>query len=277
MSVFSDSSADLRDAKWQNCLKFLYTSTHLWCTIGTIFDSSRRCAMASPDATSLCSICHQPVGNPQNMATCPNGHPVHGVPCLKQWYISSGYQEKCPVCSEEYDPAYYGPWFAQIKDEHVNKLKQEDMECKLAEYGNIQRQVEAKNQLKQDLEIVQDYLKKRDYKRASDLAFAILEENPNQSDALFLLGKIFYKMGKYALAVNNLMKLVKASHAYPTGFYYLAKTYEKLGMGDKSAWALERSLHNRPQWESVNCLAVDVGKYSDYEFKIKRRLDSCTE
>ncbi|MHA1730603.1 MAG: hypothetical protein ACTSU5_01600 [Promethearchaeota archaeon] len=220
----------------------------------------------------LCSICHQPVGNPQNMATCPNGHPVHGVPCLKKWYTSNGFRGVCPVCSEQYDPAFYGPWFEQVKEEHTNRLKQEEMERKLAEYGNIQRQVEAKDKLRRDLEEVEGALKRRDFKGVVDLAYEVLDEHPNQPDALFLLGKAFYKMGKLALAVNNLMKLVKVEHNYPLGFYMLAKTYEKLGMGDKAKWALDRSVHTREKWGQVNTLLFEDSKFADYEFKIKKKL-----
>ncbi len=78
-----------------------------------------------------------------------------------------------------------------------------------------------------------------------NILFDVLDhDDPNNEDAKFLLGKVYFLSGRFDLSINTLMRLVKKYYNYPLAFYYLGKSFESVGLDDKALWAYQRSHRN---------------------------------
>ncbi|MHA1819678.1 MAG: hypothetical protein ACTSU2_04375 [Promethearchaeota archaeon] len=195
-----------------------------------------------------CLICHGPIEinfhqetaglNLQgNYARCLNGHAVHLDPCLKNWIIHS---EKCPLCNGDYDPNvinYFKDYIEQVKKEQEIKAKAKEIAQSEPELD------ERKVKIKELLVLASELIKGGKYVEALDKLYEIIDNYDKKDlDALFLIGKANFLRGRYDLAINNFMKLVKMKFDYPLAFYYLGRSYLSLGLPDKTKWAYERGL-----------------------------------
>jgi len=193
-----------------------------------------------------CIICHEEIEiqNDSNIKnyTCPNEHQVHKK-CLQDWLINS---QVCPLCAENYDSniiSEFTGYFNKIKEQKEREnQKKADMELEKV-MNNIADEII----LLEKLEISQNFIKLEEYEKALENLFDLNNENNQNMDVLFMIGKTFYLNKQYDLAVNYLMKLLKNDFNYPKGFYYLGKTYQALGLEDKAKWAFDRvSPEERP-------------------------------
>ncbi len=91
-------------------------------------------------------------------------------------------------------------------------------------------------------------------------------KHPGYLQTLLHIGMINYATGNFAVAVSQLMKLVKIDFKYPLGFYYLGLCYEKIGLPDKAKWAYERSLV--PLQEN----AKEDPKFEPFKLFVEERL-----
>ncbi len=191
---------------------------------------------------SSCIVCHKSAQDSNPFIECPNGHPVHRDPCLKQWFMT-GKEPLCPFCREPY---------------HANVQKFYDdciQERKKCEQKAIEEQAAARSCSdpatidKRDIfPRVQNLINQKKFDPALNLLFDTQEKYPNDPEIAFQLGNTFFVQQKYGLAVNHLMKAIKIEYKQPAAFYLLARSFLALEMPDKAAWAAERALaHMGPE------------------------------
>lgn len=190
---------------------------------------------------------------------------------MRQWFLSSR-TKLCPVCSEAYDLQHHAGVFAKWEETLANQLKQREAAAQQEEYAACQAEQRVRDEMKAKLDVISELISKEQFRAAVDKAFDILDEDETQVDALFLLGKTFYKMGKYALSVNHLMKLVKLDFGYPGAFFFLGRAYDKLELPGKVKWAYQCGLENMHKWAEHNALVVDAASCEDYKQKMESRL-----
>jgi len=186
-----------------------------------------------------CIICHENIEIEESSSiksyTCPNGHQVHRK-CLEDWLVHS---QVCPLCAEKYDSntiSEFTEYFDKIKEQ-----KEQEKQIKAdIELENVISNIADDIILLEKLELPRKLIKQKEFKKALEKLFALIDDNSQNMDVLFLIGKTFYLDKQYALAVNHLMKLIKKDFKYPQGFYYLGKTYQALGLNDKAKWAFDR-------------------------------------
>ena len=186
-----------------------------------------------------CIVCHLTIDeDTDSHFECNNEHPLHKY-CLAEWLMHS---QNCPLCSDPYPQSVID----QFKDykEQKEKEKQEALdeelqkEAKEKMEGAIQKVIFLKF-----IESIEVLSEEEKYDEAIDLLLGVYKENAiddNNSNILFLLGKINFLKGRYDLTINFLFKLVKIRFDYPDGFLYLGKAYEKLNLHDKAKWAFDR-------------------------------------
>ncbi len=186
-----------------------------------------------------CIICHEKIeieeGSNIKSYTCPNGHQVHRK-CLEEWLVHS---QVCPLCTEKYDSntiSEFTDYFNKIEAQ-----KEQEKQIKVdIELEKVFSSIADDIILLEKLELPRKLIKQKEFKKALEKLFVLIDDNGQNLDVLFLIGKAFYLDKQFALAVNHLMKLVKKDFKYPQGFYYLGKTYQALGLDDKAKWAFDR-------------------------------------
>jgi len=237
----------------------------------------------NPNSNSvLCVICYSPIIIGQfgqgsvierDYVGCPSGHIVHRN-CLKQWILKN---KTCPVCHSPYDLNVIN-----IFNSYIEQMKkdQQDAEAKK------QMLVEQQSQLKKDFPRIDPEIedkftrserlfKEGNNTAAMNILWDIIDTNsPNPKDpahlrALLELSKIYSTQGQHALAVTQLMKIVKADFKYPLGFYFLGINYEALGLPDKAKWAYERAVPNLQALEKEN------SQYGEYRKQAEERMKKC--
>lgn len=205
--------------------------------------------------TVSCVICHMQVGLlsfeinsviQREYVGCPNGHIVHRE-CLKKWLI---HNKSCPLCQIEYNVqiiSIFNEYLDQMKKdqqdaaERAKRLKEQE-ELKKKEGPTLDPEQQDKFQRAEKL------AKEKNFSAALNIFWDLAEtlektpKHPGYLKVLLNIGMINYATGNYAVAVNQLMKLVRIDFKYPLGFYYLGLCYEKIGMPDKAKWAYERAL-----------------------------------
>ncbi len=203
----------------------------------------------------------------QNYVGCPNAHLVHRD-CLKKWIIHS---QNCPVCHEKYDIKIiqiFEEYLAQKEaDKHrLEKQKERALDESLNQPEKIDPEFEEKFNRAEGL------AKQQNFQAAMNIYWDILEQkkysqaDPKTLRVILHLGLAYYKMGKYAQCIRQLMKIIKIDYDYPLVFYFLGLTYEQLEMNDKIKWAMERALKNAEKLATTNEV------YSKYVVDIKKRL-----
>ncbi|MHA1732846.1 MAG: hypothetical protein ACTSU5_12950 [Promethearchaeota archaeon] len=217
-----------------------------------------------------CLVCHKPVRPEEERAVCPNGHLVHKSPCLESWYTLSK-RKDCPFCGGEFTGRDVQSWFAEFDREISRKAEVEKKRKRTAEQRKLEELEKVRSKTRAALKEVKDLLEEGRVEEALDAAFALYEANPRDVDAQFLVGRANLALGKYSLAVNFLMKVVKAQSRYPWAYYYLGLAYENLEMPDKARWAFEREGVNFSEFQ--NSLVYEPGEYPSYFRVIADKLD----
>ncbi len=167
-----------------------------------------------------------------NYVTCGNGHFLHIDPCLKMWLLNS---ETCPVCNARYTQ--------QILDKHSKKSQIDELLP--PEVPHDENEVEECMVVLDKLNRAKKLLLEQKYDASLNIIFDILDhDDPNNVDAKFLMGKVYFLSGRFDLSINTLMRLVKRHFEYPLAFYYLGKNFESVGLDDKALWAYQRSFGN---------------------------------
>lgn len=208
------------------------------------------------DGQVSCYICHMKIYTDRNgeincmnenfnYAVCENGHAVHSEPCLKNWLFHS---KNCPVCHAQYTNEILTKFQSIIESEkkiaEEKRIAQLLIEQKAKELENMNK-IEAEKEIKDKIDRANKLIDEHKYGPALNILFDILDNNDaNNLDAKFLIGKTQYLSEKYDLAISNFMKLVKINYDYPLGFYYLGKSFEQIGSRDKAKWAFERAREN---------------------------------
>jgi hypothetical protein len=220
-----------------------------------VFEMVQQLFHQDVDSQTSCYICHMKIfiqksseidglNSPFNYAVCSNGHSVHSEPCLQNWLFHSN---QCPVCHMQYSDSIlskYHPIIEAIKkQEEQKRFQQQAMEQQAKEIQQM-KSMEAEKEIKDKIDRANKLIEGNKIGAALNLLFDIIDNfDANNLDAKFLIGKAQYLSEKYDLAVSNFMKLVKLKFDYPFGFYYLGKSFEKIG-SDKAKWAFERSREN---------------------------------
>ncbi len=185
---------------------------------------------------SSCIVCHKSLQDSHPFIECPNGHPIHRDPCLKQWFMT-GKEPLCPFCREPYR-AEVQKFYTECQKER-NLWEQKAAEMKLSAQARVDLAAKEKGEI---LQRVQNLINQNKFDPALNLLFDTQEKYPNDPEIAFQLGNAFFIQQKYGLAVNHLMKVVKIDFKQPTAFYLLARSFLALEMPDKAAWAAERAL-----------------------------------
>ncbi|WP_457919294.1 hypothetical protein [Candidatus Lokiarchaeum ossiferum] len=228
-------------------------------------------------SSTSCMICHMPIELTnfgmgenileQNYVGCPNAHLVHRE-CLKRWIIHS---QNCPVCHEKYDIK-----IIQIFEEYVAQKEADKERSKQQKQDSQRKTLDQPEQIDPEFEEkfnrAENLAKQQNFEAAMNIYWDILEQNKYPKDdgktlrVVLHLGLAYYKMGKYAQCIRQLMKIIKIDYNYPLVFYFLGLTYEQLEMADKTKWAMERAKINAEKLSSKN------DKYTKYLADIKKRL-----
>lgn len=194
----------------------------------------------------LCLICHEAIEPDEKYHNCPNGHPAHAR-CLQEWMTSS---DVCPLCTEKYAPnvlAEYTGYLEGLKRKEEQKILAK-IELDLTE--QINKAAEEVRELQQ-LEKIHDLHKLKEFEKALQYLFTMMDSDNQNAHVLFLIGKTFYLKEQFDLAINYFMKLVKKNYDYPEAFFYLGKAYEAIGIPDKANWAYERMPEKRNPSSSI--------------------------
>ncbi|MHA1339695.1 MAG: hypothetical protein ACTSRZ_08365 [Promethearchaeota archaeon] len=213
-----------------------------------------------------CGICHIKLvlNHPPDMnpvmtdvyVACPNGHYFHRE-CLKGWMLSS---DKCPLCYTPFNPRIIDSFQDYFKQVEADKLLQEQIERQLEEerrrkeeMQKMRKKQEVQNVINQGMKLYEQ----KKFKEAINYIWDYIDsqkfdpKDENYLSLLFTLALIYYHSGKYALSVQQLMKIVKEDPTFPHAFKYLEMNYEKLGMPDKAKWAKERIANSRQTDQSI--------------------------
>ncbi len=211
------------------------------------------------ETKSSCIICHKPIEfdtaevetDPiltDRFIGCPNKHLAH-IDCIKDWMLTS---MSCPVCSELFHIKivnFFADYKAKVEEEkrqiELQKMEEEKRQKELAERWDPEFEKcfgEALN-----LEESQDYTNA--IKKLWNLhdKYAPNPKMNGHKDLLLELGRCYLLNKQYALANNQLMKLIKIDFNFPLAFYYLGLSYEYMNMKEKAIWAYERALLNTEQ------------------------------
>ena len=200
-----------------------------------------------------CVVCHNKISlNPHaeiaymsqmlNYAVCNNGHIVHIEPCLKFWLLQS---KTCPVCNTEYDPLLLANFQSFIDETKKQEAERKQNEAAIAQSLADIRSSEKNTDVIDKLSRAKKLIEEKKYPAALNVLFDLLDNNdPNNMNALFLIGKAQFFNLRYDLAISNLMKVVKNKFEFPFAFYYLGKSFQEVGLPDKAKWAFERAIIN---------------------------------
>ena len=234
-----------------------------------------------PNQTSvLCVICHQPISLSnfgmgrtvleQDYVGCPNGHLTHKT-CLQQWIVHS---KSCPVCHEPYDMRIidiFNSYLQQIEEDkkqaEVQKRVLEEQQAQIISMGN-QMEPEFVEKFKRAEKLVEE----QNFSAAINLYWDILDQagwtdkDTRRLQIILHLSIVYIKMGKQALAIRQLMKIVKHDYNYPLAFYFLGVSYIDIGLPDKAKWAFERALPNTQK------LAEDDSYYDAFITDMQTRM-----
>jgi tetratricopeptide (TPR) repeat protein len=190
-----------------------------------------------------CIVCHQvirPGEQGQVIIECPNGHPVHQDPCLKQWFIT-GRHPSCPFCREPYSPAIQ-EIYQQILEESetaANSRSESDVDMDDALAATMLSLKEREDLITR----VSNLIEQGKTDAAANVLFDYQDnKDKNDPEVAYLLGMVFFLQKKYGLAVNHLMNAVKIDFKMPMAFYYLARCFLELDMREKAVWAAERAI-----------------------------------
>ncbi|TFG20807.1 MAG: hypothetical protein EU530_01980 [Promethearchaeota archaeon] len=189
-----------------------------------------------------CIVCHTKIlvtphekRENMNYVICSNGHCLHIDPCLKMWLLNS---ESCPVCNTRYSPDIL---------ETYSKKSQID-EILTPNEPHNEQEVEECIVVIDKLNRAKKLLLEQKFTASLNILFDVLDhDDPNNVDAKFLLGKVYFLSGRFDLSINTLMRLIKTYYNYPLAFYYLGKSFESVGLDDKALWAYQRSYRNLKQ------------------------------
>lgn len=200
-----------------------------------------------------CVICHLTVSTDfqseinamnksRNYVKCPNEHVTHIEPCLVNWLEHS---ENCPVCGTKYSDFVLSQ-FKSIADHKKKEREEREQQERAMEEALMaveeEQKMEAQNQIADKLSRAEMLMNKERFPPALNILYDVLDnDDPDNLKARFLIGKAHFMNHRFDLAVSNLMKLVKIDFHYPLAFYYIGKSFDKLGLMDKVQWAFERS------------------------------------
>ena len=212
---------------------------------------------SSQKISRKCVICHNEIDIPlifhdslhlnqrNNYAKCLNDHFIHINPCLEQWIL---YSKNCPVCSNQYPDSLLQEMEGFIKHTQEmgkKKIEKEKVELLASQIASDLQKQEKKTEIIIKIDYSKRLISEGKFIKSLSLLFDIIDNHdPENREAIFLIGKVRYLEERYDLSISNLMKLVKVDHDYPFAFYYLGKSYEKLGLKEKAIWAFERSVNN---------------------------------
>jgi tetratricopeptide (TPR) repeat protein len=207
----------------------------------------------APPKTILCIICRQPIDVSAEptlddcfnavFASCPNGHVIH-VACLRDWMVQGA--PTCPFCSTPYGEAIsnafqeYAAYLAQVCE--AEEAAANEAWC--AAEAAAQAALDA---VQVEIDEAERWVEAGEYKRAVDRAWSLIDggvKGKQHSHCLLLLGRAYLGQRQTALAIKQLMNLVRDDFDYPLGFYYLGLAYESLSLNDKAVWAFKRALTN---------------------------------
>ena len=189
-----------------------------------------------------CIVCHTKIlvdssDNKEdvNYVACGNGHYLHKEPCLKMWLLTS---ETCPVCNTKYPE--------ETLKKHAKKSQIDDILT--PDEPHNEQEIEECMVIIDKLNRAKKLLLEQKFTASLNIIFDVLDhDDPNNVDAKFLLGKVYFHNGRFDLSINTLMRLVKRNYDYPLAFYYLGKSFESIGLDDKALWAYQRSYENLKQ------------------------------
>ena len=183
----------------------------------------------------LCIICHEEIESDHTSYSCPNGHPAHDY-CLKDWMLNS---QNCPLCTEKYSAEVLSTFSGFLKSVQA---KEEEEKLKKIEEELIASITKAAAEIfeLQQLEKIHELHDLKEFEKALQYLFTMIDNNNENNHVLFLIGKTFFLKEQFDLAINYFMKLVKKDYYYPEAFLYMGKSYEALGLEDKAKWAYER-------------------------------------
>ena len=186
-----------------------------------------------------CIVCHTKIlvdssDNKEdvNYVACNNGHYIHKEPCLKMWLLNS---ESCPVCNIKY--------LEEILEKYSRKSQIDDILS--PDEPHNEQEMEECMVIIDKLNRAKKLLLEQKFTASLNIIFDVIDQDdPNNVDAKFLLGKAYFLSGRIDLSINTLMRLVKRNYDYPLAFYYLGKNFESIGLEDKALWAYQRSYEN---------------------------------
>ena len=125
---------------------------------------------------------------------------------------------------------------------------------------------ELKLTIKETLELAVKKHNEDNLKEAEILYLKILELDPNNSDALHLLGLIANQVGKYEKALELIKKAIKLKSNSAIYYSNLAMTYDSLGNDENSTKNFETALRLDPHYNKAHLAHYNLGvHYKDKE------------
>ncbi len=110
-------------------------------------------------------------------------------------------------------------------------------------------------------------------REAENIYRKILEKEPNNADALHLMGLIAHQEGKYEEAVRNISRAIELKPG--CAFYYgnLGMTYDELGKEKESAENFKKALEINPKYNKAYLANYNLGVYFKDKGKVMDALE----
>ncbi|MHA1714411.1 MAG: hypothetical protein ACTSXP_02095 [Promethearchaeota archaeon] len=140
---------------------------------------------------------------------CENGHPVH-LKCLKSWVraaeLLSSDEIFCPICHLNYSKDVIVEIFG-IKQEFKERKQQFQFELQL--HSKPEAKGITWQEYMKKLNLAQENIERFNYEIGILHLFEILQENPNDVNAIFLFGMANFQRGNYILAQHFFYKTLE--------------------------------------------------------------------
>ncbi len=121
-----------------------------------------------------------------------------------------------------------------------------------------------------------DYIRSGDWTQAESILRGVLRDNPQNPDALHLLGLVAHHLGSYPTAASLIEKALALNPGESRMYSNCAETYRRMGDLERALLrvqrALELNLENPDAWCNHGSICRELGKFEDSILSYRRAL-----
>jgi predicted O-linked N-acetylglucosamine transferase (SPINDLY family) len=114
---------------------------------------------------------------------------------------------------------------------------------------------------------VLDFYQKGNFKQAEELCKKILKKKPTNSDALHLLGMIYFELGEHTLSINYIQKALQFDPDFAEAFNNLGNIFQKLNRFEEAISCYQKAVELNPTLDqtflNLGIALQDVGRLDE--------------